>query len=266
MSAQDALRKAAGEIGYYAPADPEPGSKYGRWEAGVLNQPWLAGPSVTVWWCVIFVSWVLDGLAEVPGLPGYNTDTLRRLSRANTLPNMYDARPGDLVIFDWDKTTAATNHIGLVEINAGGYLQTIEGNTSGSDAGRQSNGNGVWRRTRSWDSVVAVIRPTWLDGTAAPVIPVSNPIVIASGALAIDGSWGALTTKAMQRLLGVTADGSFGPITIKALQRRLGVTADGSFGPITKRALQRRLGVTADGSIGPITIRAMQRALNAGRI
>jgi len=66
-----------------------------------------------------------------------------------------------------------------VEINAGGYLQTIEGNTSGSDAGRQSNGNGVWRRTRSWDAVVAVIRPTWLDGTTPDAVPVSNPVVIA---------------------------------------------------------------------------------------
>lgn len=178
MSAQDALRKAAGEIGYYAPADPAPGSKYGRWEAERLNQPWLAGPSWVVWWCVIFISWVLDGLADVPGLPGYNTDRLRGLARANTLPNMHDAQPGDLVIFDWDKSTAATNHIGIVEINAGDYLQTIEGNTSGSDGPHQSNGNGVWRRTRSWDAVVAVIRPNWIDGTAAPVIPVSNPVVV----------------------------------------------------------------------------------------
>ena len=41
----DVLRKATGEIGYYAPADPEPGSKYGRWLAALLNQAWLRGPS-----------------------------------------------------------------------------------------------------------------------------------------------------------------------------------------------------------------------------
>ena len=54
----DVLRIAAGEIGYYAPDDPQPGSKYGRWMADVTGESWLAGPSTEVWWCMIFVSWV----------------------------------------------------------------------------------------------------------------------------------------------------------------------------------------------------------------
>lgn len=103
------------------------------------------------------------------------------------------------------------------------------------------------------------------------VAPVSNPTpatkpTAASTSLAVDGLWGVLTTKALQRRLGVTSDGIFGPVTTKALQRLLGVTADGVFGPITKRALQRRLGVAADGIVGPITTKALQRALNAGRL
>ena len=52
----DVLRIAAGEIGYYAPDDPQPGSKYGRWMADVTGESWLAGPSTEVWWCMIFVS------------------------------------------------------------------------------------------------------------------------------------------------------------------------------------------------------------------
>lgn len=107
-----------------------------------------------------------------------------------------------------------------------------------------------------------------MGGTVTPVDHVVTPPAPTSPSriLAADGIWGVLTTKALQRLLGVNADGIFGPITTKALQRLLGVKADGLFGPITKRALQRRLGVTADGIFGPISTRALQRALNAGRI
>lgn len=246
MSAQDALRKAAGEIGYYAPSDPAPGSKYGRWEAGVLNLPWLAGPSVTIWWCAIFVSWVLDGIAILPGLPGFNTDRLRALNRAATLPNMRDAQPGDLVIFDWDKTTAATNHIGIVEINAGDYLQTIEGNTSGSDGARQSNGNGVWRRTRSWDAVVAVIRPTWLTNTTPPVIPVSRPIpapapihppfpgYIRRGSISgVVRMWQARLNLHGHNLVVDGIDGQLTTAAVKAEQIRAHIAVDGIGGPIT---------------------------------
>lgn len=180
-TAQQALAKAAGEIGYYAPSDPEPGSKYGRWEAEKLNQPWLAGPSTSIWWCVIFQSWVLDGIATVPGLPGFNTDRLLAADAAGRLSNPREALPGDLVIFDWNKATPATNHIGLVEINAGDYLQDIEGNTSGSNGANQSNGNGVWRRTRGWDVVAAVIRPVY----DAAVVPVSNPVPKPTGPVVV---------------------------------------------------------------------------------
>lgn len=34
----DVLRIAVGEIGYYAPDDPQPGSKYGRWMADVTGE------------------------------------------------------------------------------------------------------------------------------------------------------------------------------------------------------------------------------------
>ena len=37
-SSEDILKIAAGEIGYYAPDDPEPGSKYGRWMAELTGE------------------------------------------------------------------------------------------------------------------------------------------------------------------------------------------------------------------------------------
>ena len=159
----DVLRIAAGEIGYYAPDDPQPGSKYGRWMADVTGESWLAGPSTEVWWCMIFVSWVFaQAGVEFPGAPSYNTDsTLAAARKVGRVTDAGHAGPGDIVVFDWNFSSAATDHVGIVEKNYGTYLQTIEGNTSGSAAGKQSNGNGVWRRTRDYSVVAGVVSPYW---------------------------------------------------------------------------------------------------------
>lgn len=53
---------------------------------------------------------------------------------------------------------------------------------------------------------------------------------------------GTLTTKQIQKLVGVTVDGYYGNDTIvavKRLQEKLGVTADGYFGPSTEAAHKR---------------------------
>lgn len=84
--------------------------------------------------------------------------------------------------------------------------------------------------------------------------------------LSVDGQWGILTTKELQRQLGTTVNGKKDKATYRALQKRLKVTVDGIFGPVTKKALQRKLGVTADGYVGPVTVKALQRALNAGKV
>lgn len=86
-----------------------------------------------------------------------------------------------------------------------------------------------------------------------------------SGKLAVDGSFGPLTTKAVQSWVGTTQDGSFGPITKKALQRKVGVVQDGSIGPKTIAALQSKIGISRDGaySMNYRTVVGLQRYLNA---
>ncbi len=289
MSAQDALRAAAAEIGYYAPNDPEPGSKYGRWAAQQLNQAWLRGPSTSIWWCMLFASWaVYTTGGTLPGGISFNTNTtLAAARRAGATVPVSAARPGDLVIFDWDGN-GNTDHVGLVEVNHGSYLQTIEGNTSGSSGGSQSAGNGVWRRTRSLDVVAGIVRPSYPG--AAPSVPAA-----ATAGLAVDGYWGADTTRRLQQVLGTTVDGvvssqdvswraqnpsltggwewvasssARGSQLIKALQRTLGVTVDGLIGPATIRALQQRMGTPVDGHLdgGSSCVMALQRRLNTGAI
>jgi peptidoglycan hydrolase-like protein with peptidoglycan-binding domain len=96
-------------------------------------------------------------------------------------------------------------------------------------------------------------------GSPPPPPPGGNPFT----PLAVDGSFGPLTTKALQWKLGVATDGIFGPVTKMALQRHLGVTPDGDIGPVTIMALQRHVGVAQDGIWGPLTTEGLQRSLNA---
>lgn len=63
---------------------------------------------------------------------------------------------GDLVFMNFSNTTA-TQHIGIVECVKGGYVYTIEGNTSSGDAGSQSNGGMVARRQRALKYIVGAI-------------------------------------------------------------------------------------------------------------
>jgi len=153
-SVEQVLDIARSQIGYSAYNDPEPGSKYGRWLAEKWGESWLAGPSTSIWWCCMFVSWCLDQAGQqCAGFPSYNTD----LVLSKNPPRVYSqlARPGDIVIWNWNGD-GATDHIGFVEEHTPGSfgrLITIEGNYS----------NRVARVDRSgtWSLVSAVIRPEY---------------------------------------------------------------------------------------------------------
>ena len=279
----DVLKTAASRIGYYAPNDPNPGSEAGRYWAQKTGQKWLQGPSTSIWWCMLFVSMVLDMNGQIDAIGGfsYNTDITLGRNR-NRLVGLANARPGDIVIFNWDG--GGTDHVGFVEKNLGnGVLQTIEGNTSSGAAGSQSAGNGVWRRRRS-SSIAAIIRPAYTGSVT--ITPTTHKIDVG---LVVDGIFGVDTIKRLQSVLGTPVDGLIssqysgnrkyvpaagsgwlwsvnpaGSQAIAALQRKLGVEDDGIIGPTTIKALQRYLGVEADGYCGSITVCALQARLNAG--
>lgn len=88
--------------------------------------------------------------------------------------------------------------------------------------------------------------------------------------LVIDGSFGPLTVRALQRYFGTPVDGviSRPSMAIRALQKLLGVTQDGYFGPITIKALQRRFGTPVDGVLSKpsMAIKELQRRLNRGKL
>ena len=180
-TAEDVLNIARGELGYYAPNDPEPGSKYGRWMADVTGEDWLRGPSREIWWCCCFSSWCLaQAGVECPGFPSYNTDLV--LSANPPRVPLSQALPGDIVIWDWDGN-GATDHIGIVEDPRA--MVTIEGNKD----------NAVKRVNRSSVNylVCAVIRPAYSGVGADHERPGASDPVAGMAQLVIDGRYGNLS-------------------------------------------------------------------------
>lgn len=86
--------------------------------------------------------------------------------------------------------------------------------------------------------------------------------------IAVDGYWGAETTRALQKALGTVEDGiiSRPSLVIKALQKKVGTKQDGYLGPDTIRGLQKYLGTVQDGKLSrpSMVVKEMQRRLNAG--
>lgn len=128
-----------------------------------------------------------------------------------------------------------------------------------------------------------------VDGAKAvtPSKPKATPKKT-SPKLVVDGSWGAATTRELQRALGTPVDGVIsgqyrnnttrsiysvkfgapytGSLLIKSLQRKVGAKVDGYIGPDTVRRLQRHLGTPVDGVIskGSLMVKELQRRLNNG--
>jgi peptidoglycan hydrolase-like protein with peptidoglycan-binding domain len=193
------------------------------------------------------------------------------------IPRYGDARPGDVVFFDWQggQSAGGTDHVGFVEsVLPDGRIQTIEGNTSGDSNGSQSDGGGVWRRVRSRGNIVGFGRPNYQSG---PVVPAPGP----------DGKpidWAALRrmvakvnldklsqfpngtvlkrgdrnlrTIIVQSALNVISgtklveDGDYGPATQQAVtnfQRFFKLEADGVFGDKTRAMMMLCLKNIADG-------------------
>jgi cell wall-associated NlpC family hydrolase len=131
-------------------------TKYGKWY-GLNGQPW----------CAMFVSWCFNeaGLsksiaAQTPKGFASCDAGLKWFAKKNKLVPVGQAQPGDIVFFQFDEDAQA-DHVGIVTYNnrLTKNLNCIEGNTSSGNAGSQSNGDGVYKRKRSYSLVMAVARP-----------------------------------------------------------------------------------------------------------
>lgn len=292
-TAADVLAKARADIGYSRWTDPEQGTVYGRWYAKLTGSSYYGTNGVP--FCAMAVSyWFAQAGATCAGIPeAYCPYILNKAKAAGAvLADKTKAQPGDVVLFDWDG--GVVDHVGIIEKNCGSYVQTIEGNTT-----INGRSGAVGRRTRSWGTIAAVIRPSY--GSASGSASTSKPSASTSAKLKVDGYIGKDSTTEWQTQLGTYADGSIdgqasgnkkylpnltsvkygsgGSPMVKALQRFLeskGYSVgksgiDGLLGYDTVIALQKwmrdALGYKKhgiDGIFGINTAANVQNALNAG--
>lgn len=129
---------------------------YGKWY-GMNNQPW----------CAMFVSWCFHQAGDVKKvaastLKGFASCAagLSWFAKKNKLVPIGQAQAGDIVFFQFDEDKEP-DHVGIVISNNSKMKQLIciEGNTSDGTKGSQANGDGVYKKKRSYSLVMAVARP-----------------------------------------------------------------------------------------------------------
>ena len=107
-------------------------------------------------WCAAFVSWC----AEQAGIPfsivyyhaycPYGVNWFKNQGRfqyATSRGGSYIPNPGDIVYFA-PAGSSTSSHIGIVRYVSGGYVYTVEGNTSGQN-GEVNEGGGVFLKSYS---------------------------------------------------------------------------------------------------------------------
>ena len=106
-------------------------------------------------WCMAFVWWVF----KQAGFNLLKTASCTALSDAYKKSGQwvdYGLKPGDIVMFDFSGRKKITQHVGIVEKVSGGWVYTIEGNTSLTS---NDNGGCVMRRVRNPKLITGACRP-----------------------------------------------------------------------------------------------------------
>lgn len=160
------LKVAVAELGT---VETPPGSNrtpYGAWY-GMNGVPWCA---IWVDWC-----WVRSGGQDLRQLItpdwAYTPAGVAGFKRKGWWYPPSEAKPGDIVFFDFRPGGNTIDHVGIVEaVNVPNRsMVTLEGNTSDSNWG---NGGQVLRRTRGFSIIPGVGR---LPTTASPLPPPKPP-------------------------------------------------------------------------------------------
>lgn len=158
---------------------PDKAIAYAHKYLGVRESPAgsNSGPHITGWcrdvnmtagpWCGAFMHACLEA-AGVTNLswrmrytPYIVDDARHGINGLVKLIPLADAKPGDLLLFNWDG--GVVDHVGIFLGRKGTNVLTIEGNTSveGDTRGSQSNGGIVAARTRNPSTIQFVVRPRY---------------------------------------------------------------------------------------------------------
>lgn len=186
-SGLDIINIARQQIGYIEGPNNE--TVYGQWY-GLPNESY----------CAMFVSWCfaqvgLSALVAAQTEKGfaYCPAGLTYFQKHGQIVPKGQARPGDLIFYDWSGTGVA-EHVGIIEAASMSGITTIEANTSPDHAtGSQANGIGVFRRHRPWLNVIGIARPNY-PNPVKPAIPTKHKVLASgvAGATALGGGGAAV--------------------------------------------------------------------------
>lgn len=228
-------------------------------------------------WCACFVSWVFKQAgAKCAGLPAasctYGIYAVAK--KKGKVVTSSTARPGDLVIFNFDSNWGDGEHVGIIESVGANTFVTIEGNT---DSRGSANGGRVAKMVRKKNLTFAIIRPDY--DKAKPVIE----------QLVVDGVGGPKTIRRWQEQVGsayldgvisgqykpnakyfpaitsVTFEDTGESQLVKIVQHMCGIEADGYWGLDTTIAINARLGLKNKKVFDKDSVMALQKTLNMGR-
>jgi hypothetical protein len=122
-------------------------------------------------------AWCATGLVAIARRVGLTLPlyTPNASALVNSFGNIHiHPQPGDFVGYHFSGEAAGIDHVGVVEsvdlLRA--QVTSIEFNTTPGTAGVQSNGGGVYRRTRPFAQVVGFGRPSYKE---APVADAAQP-------------------------------------------------------------------------------------------
>lgn len=109
-------------------------------------------------WCQAFVRFVLDGAGvQKDGYRGAYVPHYVAWAKASGKWTQ-SPKKGYAVVFEFD-SDYIVDHVGFfVQKNSDGSILTVEGNTSRSDSGSQSNGGGVFMRRRNKNNILGYIK------------------------------------------------------------------------------------------------------------
>jgi cell wall-associated NlpC family hydrolase len=126
----------------------------------------LAGHANHQAWCATFVYAMFKTAGEAKAIP--NTaycPAIEAWARANnSIVPLSESKAGDLVLFDFTRSGKA-EHVGIQSVDFSAKspdrIRTIDGNSSSSASGSQSNGDGVVSKNRPVSLVRLIVRPKW---------------------------------------------------------------------------------------------------------
>lgn len=152
MSSAAALAWARDRVGIHeVPFGSNKGPLITQWEVD-SGYPWVVNVREGVSWCQCFA----NAVAHAGGAPlikdGYTPNFLSGRYRDHgyePIP-LTQAQPGDFIYYKWPGVSHdLCDHVGVLDELLASIVRDIEGNTSGTDAGSQNNGGGVYLRERS---------------------------------------------------------------------------------------------------------------------